>query len=220
MFFIAKRAISDEQKEQRRDDIVNAAKTLFDERTFESIKITDIARKAEVAKGTIFIYFKTKEQLFLELAMKEFESWFNEMNAFLKEYTNGLQRDNPIDELTDFIRYSIKNRLTLLRLISILHTVLEKNIDLENAIRFKKFLYENILNTGDLLERHMIFLKPGQGPELILSMYTFIVGSQNISELSPTIKEAIEINGFEIFNVNFEESFIKTLKTYIKGMCY
>ncbi|WP_425037275.1 TetR/AcrR family transcriptional regulator [Primorskyibacter sp. S187A] len=48
---------------RRRDDIVQAAVKIFDRDGFEAAKMEDIAREAEVAKGTLYLYFDTKNDL-------------------------------------------------------------------------------------------------------------------------------------------------------------
>ncbi len=44
--------------------ILNAARQLLIERDFEKIVLDDVAKRAGVAKGTLFLYFKSKEELF------------------------------------------------------------------------------------------------------------------------------------------------------------
>ena len=45
---------------RRREDIVQAALTILDRDGFEAAKMVDIAREAQVAKGTLYLYFDTK----------------------------------------------------------------------------------------------------------------------------------------------------------------
>jgi len=49
---------------RRREDLVRAALKVFDECGYEGARIDDVAREAEVAKGTVYLYFKNKEALF------------------------------------------------------------------------------------------------------------------------------------------------------------
>jgi len=45
-----------------------AAVTLFKEKRFEDVTMIDIAKKAAVSKGTLYVYFLTKEAIFLDHA--------------------------------------------------------------------------------------------------------------------------------------------------------
>jgi AcrR family transcriptional regulator len=52
---------------ERRDAILAAALDEFSIRGFEAARLDDVARRAGVAKGTIYLYFRDKESLFQEL---------------------------------------------------------------------------------------------------------------------------------------------------------
>ena len=77
---IKKRAISEEQKLERKKDILNTALNLFEISSFHEISIAKIAKKTGIAKGTVFIYFKTKEELFLSITKTEIEKLLPEQN--------------------------------------------------------------------------------------------------------------------------------------------
>lgn len=52
------------RKEARPSEIIDAAMTLWSEKGFAATKLDDVARAAGVAKGTIYLYFDSKEALF------------------------------------------------------------------------------------------------------------------------------------------------------------
>lgn len=51
-------------KEQKQTRILEAARALLVQRGFQDVALDDVARKAGVAKGTLFLYYKDKEDLF------------------------------------------------------------------------------------------------------------------------------------------------------------
>jgi AcrR family transcriptional regulator len=51
----------------RRNSILNAALEEFAVRGFADTRLDDVARRADVAKGTIYLYFRDKQSLFQEL---------------------------------------------------------------------------------------------------------------------------------------------------------
>ena len=55
------------RNEQKRRDILAAAERLFATRAFHEVKLDDVAASARIGKGTIYIYFKNKEDLYLSL---------------------------------------------------------------------------------------------------------------------------------------------------------
>lgn len=56
-----------ERSAARRDAILAAALEEFSARGFEATRLDDVARRARIAKGTIYLYFRDKESLFQEL---------------------------------------------------------------------------------------------------------------------------------------------------------
>src|ERR1700748_2655229 len=57
----------DTQREARREAILAAALDEFSAQGFAAARLDDVARRAGVAKGTIYLYFADKETLFQEL---------------------------------------------------------------------------------------------------------------------------------------------------------
>jgi AcrR family transcriptional regulator len=55
------------RRSERREAILSAALDEFSTRGFEAARLDDVARRAGVAKGTIYLYFRDKETLFQEL---------------------------------------------------------------------------------------------------------------------------------------------------------
>src|SRR5215813_1281815 len=55
------------RREKRRAAILDAALEEFAARGFADARLDDVARRARIAKGTIYLYFRDKERLFQEL---------------------------------------------------------------------------------------------------------------------------------------------------------
>ncbi|MGH9231226.1 MAG: TetR/AcrR family transcriptional regulator [Acidimicrobiales bacterium] len=61
---MVRRAVSDGAKEQRRDEILAAAKATFAAKGYHATTIADVARAAGISYGSIYWYFDSKEALF------------------------------------------------------------------------------------------------------------------------------------------------------------
>jgi AcrR family transcriptional regulator len=66
-----RRAVSDEDKSQRRDEIMAAAKKVFARKGFHATTIADIAKEAGLAYGSVYWYFDSKDELFHALMAVE-----------------------------------------------------------------------------------------------------------------------------------------------------
>jgi AcrR family transcriptional regulator len=58
------------EKLRRKKDIINSAESVFFSKGFESATMDDIAEKVELSKGTLYLYFKGKEDLHMAVALK------------------------------------------------------------------------------------------------------------------------------------------------------
>lgn len=56
-----------EERQRRRDEILDAAGAVFTERSFESATMDDIARRARVSRALVYVYFRDKEALYMAL---------------------------------------------------------------------------------------------------------------------------------------------------------
>ena len=89
-------SIRDEQKEQRRQLIIDKAIELFAKRGYADTKIGDIAKAADMSVGLMFHYFESKEKLFEELVRYGAQAADNtprEMNF-----------ENPLDYFEGFLK--------------------------------------------------------------------------------------------------------------------
>jgi AcrR family transcriptional regulator len=57
------------EKQRRRRDIINAAQKIFSVKGFNSATMEEIASEAELSPGTIYLYFKNKEELHTSLSI-------------------------------------------------------------------------------------------------------------------------------------------------------
>lgn len=58
------------EKERRRNEIIDAAEKVFFSKGMENATMDDIAEQAELSKGTLYIYFPSKEDLYLAITKR------------------------------------------------------------------------------------------------------------------------------------------------------
>src|SRR3972149_9538864 len=107
-----RRARSPEAKSARRAMILAAALPLLEDAELEAVVMDEVARKAGVAKGTLYLYFRTKEELFLGLLERAFEAWFDELDAQLGVGQGWIQAS----ALADLVTTTLTPRLLFRRL--------------------------------------------------------------------------------------------------------
>lgn len=214
---VKRRAISEQQKQQRRQAILDVALQLFQEITYEAVNMSDVAGKAGLAKGTLYLYFKTKEELFLAIQTQTFEAWFDEADDQLQALRSA-DKECTIDEVVAVIRRCLENRPVMIRLVAILHTILEQNIDYATALSFKHMLRDRVLQTGPLLEACLPFLPADGGAQLLLRIHALVIGLQHMADPAPIVRQVLEEPDLAMFKIDFMEQLESILKTLLQGM--
>lgn len=69
-----RRAVSDEDKVKRRQELLDAAKRLFAERGYHATTMADVARRAGLSYGVVYWYFDSKDDLFKAMMTAEEEA--------------------------------------------------------------------------------------------------------------------------------------------------
>lgn len=82
--------------EARPDEIIDAALAVFGESGFARAKLDDVARLAGVSKGTLYLYFDSKEALFREMVRARVVASLAEAEQFVRGY-EGSARDLLIE---------------------------------------------------------------------------------------------------------------------------
>ncbi len=90
--------LKESQKQKRRAQIIEGAVKVFARKGFYHATVKDVAREAGVADGTIYLYFKNKDDLLISL----FES---KMEDILSHFRMRLAvLEDPLDKLREFIQ--------------------------------------------------------------------------------------------------------------------
>jgi len=61
----------EKEKENKRNNILRAARKLFFDRGFKSVTVDSIAAKAGVSKGSIYLYFDSKEEIYAQVLVTD-----------------------------------------------------------------------------------------------------------------------------------------------------
>jgi AcrR family transcriptional regulator len=74
------------RKDARPQELINAALELFVERGFAATRLEDVATRAGVSKGTLYLYFDSKEALFKEAVRTSIVPAIGEAEQFMEKF--------------------------------------------------------------------------------------------------------------------------------------
>lgn len=101
----------------KRDQILDGAKQVFAANGYDGASMNDITRAAGVSKGTIYVYFNNKEELFAALIQRERERVFNAVGSILED-------SKPLEEVLFSFGMMFARHMTNLNTVRSLRMVL------------------------------------------------------------------------------------------------
>ena len=96
------------EREQRRNLIIDAAERIFFKKGIDNSTMDDVAAEAELSKGTLYLYFKSKEDIQLAIAMRGSDILKGMMQKRLSENKTGYENLMELADISiDFSGTSI-----------------------------------------------------------------------------------------------------------------
>lgn len=208
-----KRAHHPEQKEARRQAILDMAAALLPEKPYPAFHMAELAERLDLAKGTLYRYFPTKESLFLALLHTRLENWFHRASAALSALAPG----DPARVAGTLVEALVEDPI-LPELLGLLHGVLEQNVALEEVIAFKRTLLGLVEEAAPVLERALPGLPPGQGALALFRLHPLVVGTHLQTRSNPVLEAAYREPGLACFALDFRTHLGGALTDLFRGM--
>jgi AcrR family transcriptional regulator len=199
------------ERGRRRQQIMVAAKRVFSKKSFNKATMEDIAKEAELSPGTIYLYFKNKEELFASLSLRilqymsiRLEHVHNEKDKAPKEKLKALKEAlyevYEFDPLVMINMFHLQSSETLKNLSPHLLT------DIKDLSRhsFKSMarVFEEGIEKGEFIDRHPVALA-----DIVWALFSGVVlweeSKRLIDSKKDFLKPTLEI-AFEIFNRGIE----------------
>jgi AcrR family transcriptional regulator len=211
---LRERARKAEDKELRRRAIVDAARGLFAERGWAGFAMAEVAARTGLAKGTLYLYWPTKEELLLAVLEELLWQWFDELDARLDD----ARAPAAPRRLAAIVCESLASYEPLGRLLAVLQTVLEHNVARASVVRFKSELYERMAMSGARLERHLPGIGAGQGVRVLLHLNATLVGLVQMADSAPVVQEVLAAPPLSALAVDLPRELHAALTIYFEGI--
>lgn len=114
------------EREARRDSILDAAGLIFARKGYHEATLEEIADTAELAKGTLYNYYKDKQDIFISLARRSLQEFKDDLKQIC----------HSAPSLDDFVRTMLE--LIIVNMLKhgyLLRTMLQGGADLADAVR-------------------------------------------------------------------------------------
>jgi AcrR family transcriptional regulator len=132
-------------KPNRQDEILDAAADLFAVRPFHEVRLDDIAARAHIGKGTVYLYWSSKEDVYLAVIRRGFAAVLSRVEAELPSQTG-----KPLDQLTAIIRALVDFAFAFPAVYRLMRggTLTPEDPDLQNVRRKLVERIQSVIESG------------------------------------------------------------------------
>ena len=194
------------EKERRRQQIIIAAKRIFSAKGFNKATIEDIAKEAEISPGTIYIYFKNKDELYASLSIRILQH----LNIRLEHVKNqnNVNIEQRIATLKDAL-YDIYNfdPLILINLFHLQSSESLKNLSFKLLSEIKRLSQDSLKIMADIFSEGInngVFIKtnPNALADIFWALFSGVIlweeSKKIIDNKKDFLKPTLDI-AFDIF---------------------
>jgi len=178
------RARRPEQKEQRHEAILEAAREAALKDGVRSVSLNDIAERIGIHKSALLRYFETREQIFLELTARSWREWA----AAVTEILDAAGTSTPA-LVAETLAASFASRPLLCDLIPHTALSLERNVSVEAVRRYKYTSLGAVQAVSASVGRALPDLTATECRELISTLATLAGGLWQIANPPPDLTE-------------------------------
>ncbi len=211
------RARTLEQKESREREILEAAKDLLLQKSYESIRFSDFAEKVSFSRANIYKYFESKEEVYLALLADEIQRFAHRIEDLLipTASTPSLLKQ----EFCELWSVQLVGEKILLLLLSMAGTILEKNCSDSVLLQSKESMYyamqEKLIPS---LMKFFPFLNPSELANLITNLVILANGLFSLCGLNESQKTLLNQNGLGAMIYDFQKDYGLLVKQLIDGV--
>jgi len=131
----------------KKNNMIKIAAKLFSQKSFHDVTMDEIAEKVGVAKGTIYLYFSSKDNLYLEIL----EHTFDSIESLLeKEVNTDFLAPDKLKKVLAIVINFYRENIDVLKILSRDEThLIQEHHDLTEKWRLRRIeLYEKIIEKG------------------------------------------------------------------------
>ena len=176
--------------EARQEEIIRACAALYETRGFREITLKDIGAATTLTRTGIYLYFQTKEEIFLALLAREYDDWTAQMRAVTEE-RDALSRG----EVADVLARTLTDHPRLLRLLSMNLYEMEANSRPERLAAFKRSFGASMDGVDQMVRRYIPEADEEWRRRFLYAFFPFIYGIYPYTSVTEKQKEAMREAG-------------------------
>jgi AcrR family transcriptional regulator len=212
------RARRPEQREIRKQAILDTAASLLGEKQLTDISLRELGRRSGISKTNIGRYFESREAVFFELLNRTLSDWLDEIDADLPPAPAPGEPAPAADLLTAAWARSLAGQPLLCELWSSLGSVLERNLSAEAVRTFKLTNLALRQRLAVLVQARAPQLTDAAANELVNLSVVLLTGLWPFANPSPSVMEATDDARLLDARIDFADRFGRALQLAVTGL--
>jgi AcrR family transcriptional regulator len=139
-----RRAHSQEQRAYRRATILDAATAMLAEMNVGQVTLTELGRRAGLAKSNVLRYFESREDVLLQVLDEASREWLDALDEEFQRLRANTSVSARCDAVAEILTRTLSARTVFCDLIASQAAVLEHNVSTEVVARFKRAAVANV----------------------------------------------------------------------------
>ena len=176
----------------RKEEIISACEQLYQTVGFKEITLKEIGKVTSFTRTSIYNYFQTKEEIFLEILKKEYILWIEELEQIMKD-NDKLSRE----AFAKKISRSLEHRIQLLKILSMNMYDMEANSRMENLIEFKKIYGKSMQTMLQCIAKFFSKSSITDRQTFIYQFFPFVYGIYPYTQVTDKQREAMKEAGID-----------------------
>lgn len=197
-----RRARSPQDKEQKRELILQTASMLFSEGPESLPTAAAIARHSGIAKGTVYLYFKSKEEIFLALLEEYYHAWYKSITVAIEE-ADPVKENYAGDDIINAMCSYIENHEEFFQLASLSASVIEQNIETVTLISHKSHQSKAVKALARKLSDKLGLENEESCARLLLRSEAMLIGLWQMAHPPAAIKPILDTPSLKVLMPEF-----------------
>ncbi|WP_181273826.1 TetR/AcrR family transcriptional regulator [Brevibacterium oceani] len=214
------RARSEEQREIRRQAILETTAAMLSEMPLSQISLNELSRRVGLAKSNVLRYFESREAILLELLSLLARDFLTDV---MQQLPDTLDKDEPprarSEAVASALAASFATHSMLCELLSAQAGVLEHNVSSEAAARYKRGARDSVGGFATLLREMLPELSDQDAAEAASTIVVLVGAIWTHTHPADALREAYDADpSLEFLAAGFPGALERAIAVFLLGL--
>lgn len=206
------RAVDEVDKAVRRDSLMQAALSLFLQQQPQLPSVQSIASSAGLAKGTVYLYFNSKEEIFLAILSELYQTVLSQLRETLGH------ENNIADAVSTTIINFTNSHPEFMPLASMNNSILERNVNEKTVMGFKAMLFQEISCISQELSIRLPSASTSECAGMLINTHALLLGLWQMHQMPDNVRQALVHAQMDLLAPDFHQALKSGINCLWQGL--